>query len=337
MVMTKRERIKAALTGKTVDRVPVGFWRHWPGDDQHAESLAQVTLEFQCRYDLDFIKIPVTSTYCIEDYGAKHEYRGNLIGDREFLGHVIKNVEDWNKIEPLDTTKGKYGEQLQVLRMVLEKREANTPVIFAIFNPIAMASYLAGDETLLVHLRRDPDKVEPALKALAETCANFVKAVINEGADGIFLSTRWASYELMSEEEYLRFGKPGDLSALMASSGGWFNVLHLHGQHPMFNLLSDYPVQAINWHDRTARPGLIEANKLFHGALMGGIEQYKILNSGSPADVELQVHEAIHLAKGRRLIICPGCTYPLSVPHSNLIAMRKAVDTYETHIKSILD
>ena len=328
MGMTKKERIKAALVGKPVDRVPIGFWRHWPGDDQQAESLACVALEFQQRYDLDFIKIPVTSTYCVEDYGAKHEYRGNLIGDREFLGHVVKNIDDWNKIEPLDITRGKYGQHLQVLRMVLEKREANTPVIFTIFNPIAMASYLAGDETLLVHSRRNPDKVEQALKALTETCTSFVKAVIDEGADGIFLSTRWASYELMSEEEYLRFGKPSDLSVLAASSGGWFNVLHLHGQHPMFNLLSDYPVQAINWHDRTAWPGLTEAKNLFRGALMGGIEQYKILNLGGPSDVESQVHDAIHLANERRLIVSPGCTYPLSVPHSNLIAMRKAVDTY---------
>ena len=326
MEMSKQERLKAALAGKAVDRVPVGFWRHWPGDDQHPESLASVALEFQRRYDLDFIKVPVSSTYCVDDYGAEHEYRGSLIGDREYLDPVVKNIDDWDRIQPLNITKGKYGQHLQALRMIIDKRESNTPVIFTIFNPLAMASYLAGDENLLVHLRRYPDKVEKALKALTETCASFVKAVIAEGADGIFLSTRWASYELMSEEEYLRFGKPGDLVVLAASSGGWFNVLHLHGQHPMFSTLADYPVQAINWHDRTAWPGLTEAKKLFRGAVMGGVEQYKVLNLGSPLDVELQVHNAIDLTKGRRLIIAPGCTYPLSVPYSNLIAMRKAVD-----------
>jgi hypothetical protein len=34
---------------------------------------------------------------------------------------------------------------------------------------------------------------------------------------------------------------------------------------------------------------------------MGGIEQYKILNLGSPLDVESQVHDAITLTQGRRL------------------------------------
>ena len=47
MEITKRERIKSALAGKVVDRVPVSFWRQCPGDDQHSESLARVALEFQ--------------------------------------------------------------------------------------------------------------------------------------------------------------------------------------------------------------------------------------------------------------------------------------------------
>ncbi len=68
--MTKRERIQAALAGKHVDRVPIVFWRHWPGDDQRADTLALVALDFQRRYDLDFIKVPVSSTYTVNDYGV---------------------------------------------------------------------------------------------------------------------------------------------------------------------------------------------------------------------------------------------------------------------------
>ncbi len=166
MEMSKQERIRAALKGNVVDRVPVGFWRHWPGDDQRAESLAQVALDFQRRYDLDFIKVPVSSAFCVADYGVKHEYRGSVMGDREYLERIVRKVDDWDRIQPLDITRGNYGQHLVALRMIIEKREVATPVIFTIFNPLAMASYLAGDETLLVHLRRYPDKVERALKAL---------------------------------------------------------------------------------------------------------------------------------------------------------------------------
>ena len=102
-------------------------------------------------------------------------------------------------------------------------------------------------------------------------------------------------------------------------------MLHLHGQHPMFVPLSDYRVQAVNWHDRTAWPGLTEAAKLITHAVMGGVEQFKTLHLGSNAEVQSQVRDAIGQMGGRRLIVATGCTYPLGVPHSNLLAMRKAV------------
>jgi len=325
--MSKRERIQAALAGRPVDRAPVGFWRHWPGDDQREDSLALVTLEFQRTYDLDFIKFPVSSTYTVSDYGVKHEYRDSPGGDRTYLEHVIKRVEDWERIEPLDIRKGTYGWHLQSLRRIVQQKRFDTPVIVTMFNPLALAFYLAGEETCLAHLRTRPERVESAINALTQTCKDFARAAIGEGADGIFLSARFASYEVISQTEYNRFGRPGDLAVLAAAADGWFNVMHVHGQHPMLSQMSNYPVHALNWHDRTAYPGLAEAAKLFNGALMGGIDQYKVLQSGSPEEVAAQVHDAVRQMNGRRLIVTPGCTYPLSVPHSNLVAMRRAVET----------
>jgi uroporphyrinogen decarboxylase len=324
--LSKRERIQATLKGQTVDRVPVSFWRHWPGDDQSPETLALAALDFQRRYDLDFIKLPVSSTFTVTDYGVKHSYQGSLMGDRTYLECVIKEPKDWDRIEPLDIRKGTYGWHLQALRMIMKQREADTPVIATMFNSLSIAAYAAGMETCLAHLRKEPERVENALKAITETSVRFARSAIDEGVDGIFLSTRHASFEIMSEPEYQRFGRPFDLELLKAAKGGWFNILHFHGQYPMLPLLADYPVQAINWHDRTTAYNLAEASKLFPGALMGGVEQYKVLHFGTPEDVEAQVRDATRQMEGRRLIVTPGCTYLLDVPHSNLLAMRKAVD-----------
>ena len=324
--MTKRERIKAALDGKPVDRLPVSFWRHWPIDDQNEQSLAMVTLEFQRAFDLDFMKLPVSSVFTVDDYGMKHEYRSNPGGDRSYLGYVIKRVADWDRIEPLDVHKGTYGWHLRSLRRIIDKKQPDTPIVVTMFNPLALAFYLASEETCLAHMRTCPEKVEAAVKALTLTCSDFARAAIEEGADGIFLSARFASYEIMSDGEYERFGRPGDLAVLNAAKNGWFNILHIHGPYPMFTRLSNYPVQAMNWHDRTAYPNLAEASKLFKGALMGGVEQSRILQYGTPEDIKNQVHDAIRQMNGNRLIVTPGCTYPLSVPYSNLMAMRKAIE-----------
>jgi len=326
--MEKRERIRATLAGEAVDRPPVAFWRHWPIDDQQAESLARATLEFQRRFDWDFIKVTPSHSFCLDDYGAKHAYRGKPIGDRDHLERVIKVPADWDRIEPVDVHKGSYGRQLRSLRLVVEGRDGDIPVLQTMFNPLSMARYLAGDLEYLVHLRREPERVKRALDALAVTCSDFARAVLAEGADGVFLSTSSASYEAMSEEEYRKFGQPGDISTLRAAAGGWFNILHLHGQNPMFNLAAAYPVQAINWHDRTAWPSLAEAARLFPGALVGGVEQYELLHFGTPPQVEAQVHDAITQVGGRRLIVAAGCTYPLTVPEGNLRAARRTVDSH---------
>ena len=325
-MMTKRERLKAVLAGKPVDRVPVAFWRHWPGDDQQMDSLAAVALDFQRRYDLDFIKLPVSSAYTVADYGVKTEYQGSLIGDRVYQEYAIKKIEDWDKIETLDVKHGTYGWHLDALAQIIKEKDPQTPVVVTIFNPLSVAAYLAGDETFLSHLRMKYEKVVPAIKALAETSANFAREAINLGADGIFLSTRLASYEIMPEREYLRFGREGDLEVLQGAKDGWLNMLHFHGPHPMLAQLADYPVQAVNWHDRTTEFNLRDGSKIFPGVLMGGVEQYKTLRFGRPEDVTAQVRDAIKQMNGQRLIVTPGCTYPIDVPHANLLALRQAVE-----------
>ena len=57
------ERLRAVLNGEIPDRVPVAFWRHWPIDDQDDEMLAFVTLQYQAKFDMDWIKLTPSSSY----------------------------------------------------------------------------------------------------------------------------------------------------------------------------------------------------------------------------------------------------------------------------------
>jgi uroporphyrinogen decarboxylase len=94
----------------------------------------------------------------------------------------------------------------------------------------------------------------------------------------------------------------------------------------MFSMVTGYPIQGLNWHDRAAGPSLAQAAKEFPGALVGGVEQFKLLHFGTPAEVQAQVRDAIQQMDGRRLIVAAGCTYPLTVPDGNLLAARQAVE-----------
>src|SRR5205814_2358777 len=69
--MNKRERLLATSRREPADRIPVAFWRHFPGDDQRASDLAQATIAFQERYDFDFVKVSPSNSFVGEDWGAK--------------------------------------------------------------------------------------------------------------------------------------------------------------------------------------------------------------------------------------------------------------------------
>lgn len=150
---------------------------------------------------------------------------------------------------------------------------------------------------------------------IGETMSEFAREAISAGA------VQHASYDLLSEGEYRQFGIPYDLQIVEAASDGWFNLLHIHSEK-MFDLLSDYPVQAVNWHTRTTPPTLREAQ----GRFSGGLGRWDPLVCGSPGDVKAQVKEAIAQTEGRGLILGAGCVVPITAPEVNIKAAREAVE-----------
>lgn len=324
--LSKRERLQAAFRGEAVDRPPVALWRHWPGDDQRAEDLARAHLEFQRQYDFDFIKVTPDSSYSVEDWGVRTEYLGNTEGTREYRHHPIQRPEDWARLEVLDPRQGALGRQLRCLELIAREVGEEVPFIQTIFNPLSVAKHLAGEERLRLHLRRYPEALQAGLETITETSVRFIGEVLRTGAAGIFFAVQHAQYGLLSAEEYRLFGRPYDLRVLAAAQGAWFNLLHLHGSEVMFDLLADYPVQAINWHDRETSPSLSEALGRFPGALCGGLRQWETMVRGTPERVRAEAAEAIRQTGGRRFILGTGCVTPIVAPTSNLRAARQAVE-----------
>ena len=320
--MTKRERIEAAVRGERPDHMPFAVWRHFPGDDQSAEALARATADFQRRFDCDLIKVSPSSSFSVEDWGVETECQGNQEGTRRYLCRPIASADDWQKLQPLDVTAGALGRQLECLRMVRADFDQDVPIIQTAFNPLSMARYLTGDR-FIVDLRRSPRKLHAGLRVIAETVATFVQEALKTGIDGIFLAVQQARYSILSEAEYQEFGARYDRQILDAANDASFNLLHAHGDDIMFDLLAQYPIHAINWHDRTTGPSLTEAREHFPGALVGGLSQWETLLKGSPSDVEAEIADAIAQTGGRGYIVGAGCVTPITTPEGNIHAIRE--------------
>ncbi len=324
--MSHRQRMEVALGQGKLDRPPVALWRHFPVDDQTPEGLAAATLNFQRTFDWDLVKVTPSSSYCVQDWGAKDEWRGATEGTRDYTHRVVQEPEDWKRLKVLDPRRGSLGEMLHSLRLLTKELGADTPVLQTIFNPLSQAKNLAGGERLIAHLRRYPDAVHAGLQTIVETTRDFIEAAKETGIAGVFFAVQHAQYSLLNEEEYRAFGRTYDLQVLEPAAGLWLNMLHLHGLEVMFPALQDYPVQIINWHDQETAPSLAEGKRSFPGVVCGGLSRESTMVLGTPEQVRREAQAAIQATGGERFMLGTGCVIPIHSPYGNILAARQAVE-----------
>jgi uroporphyrinogen decarboxylase len=322
---THRQRLEAALAGHVLDRPPIALWRHFPVDDQDPESLAEATLHWQAAYDWDLVKVTPASSFCLRDWGVEDTWEGSIEGIRRYTKRVVEDPKDWARLPVLDADSPYLAAQLNCLVLLRAQLPPETPILQTVFSPLAQAKNLAGNETLLAHLRFQPDYVWRGLETIMETTRRFVRAARAAGVDGIFYAVQHAQAHLLTRDEFQEFSRPFDLQVLEAARSMWLNMLHLHGENVYFDLVSSYPVQVINWHDRDTAPSLAEAQTRFKGLVCGGLRR-ETLSLGTPEDVYEEAGDAYEQTGGQRLLLGTGCVTEIIAPHGNLVTARKCYE-----------
>jgi uroporphyrinogen decarboxylase len=317
---THKERIREVLAGGRTDRVPVALWRHFPVDDQDPVALAESSIAFQKQYDLDVLKVTPASSFCLKDWGAEDRWEGNAEGTREYTRYIIQQPQDWERLRILDPRDGYLGAQLRCLKIILDGVGSTTPVLQTIFNPLAQAKNLCGDKTLKLHLQKHPEAVRAGLDIIRQSTLAFTEACLELGVDGIFLAVQHATSDFFREEEYQQWGVEDDRTILDAARGAWLNMLHIHGNGIYFRLVSRYPAQVINWHDRETGPSLAEGRAISNKAVCGGWRQWETMALGDGNKVEEEARDAIVQMEGRNLILGTGCVTPIIAPGACLRA-----------------
>ena len=317
--MTHREIVEAAVRGERPARIPAAVWRHFPGYDQRADKLAQAHIAFYRGFDVDLLKVTPASGYFGDDWGLRAGYKPNREGVRTYSDRPIKKPTDWQRLRRLDVSQGVYGREAQAIRLVAEAVGAEVHVLETVFSPLSIARTLSGEQASVRYLREDPEELHAGLQVIAEVTADFVRAVMAAGADGVFFSTQMATTDLPTREEYEEFGRPYDLQLLEAVSTG-LAFLHIHGVHIMFDLFTDYPVHIINWHSRETPPKIAEARAEVTTCLACGVDAWNTLAKGHPDAVAREVRDAIAQTQGRGHIVTTGCVMPIDTPEANIRA-----------------
>jgi uroporphyrinogen decarboxylase len=264
-----------------------------------------------------------SGTYGVEDWGAVTEYQGAANGARVVVKTGLERAEEWPRLARLDPHRGVLGQQVEALRLAARELGGGAPVLQTLFSPLTTARKLAGDR-VFADMRRSPDALEAGLRIITDVTIEFALASLAAGAHGVFLATQCASYRVATEAEYLRFGKRFDLEIFAALKGKTrLDLLHVHGEDVMFDLLADYPVSLVNWHDRLTPPTLRDALGSFPKLLVGGLEENRTLTRGPLDAIGAEVRDAVAQTGGRRLMIGPGCVLLVATPEAHI---RAAVD-----------
>ncbi len=324
-MVSKRERLEAAIAKDVADRPPLALWRHFPVDDQTPEGLSESTALYQARYDYDFVKVTPASSFCLLDWGVEDEWNGNPEGTRDYTRRVIKKPADWRELRVLDPEQGSLGKQLKCLELLRERLGETQPIIQTIFNPLSQAKNLAGQQMLFEHLHQEPEEVLAGLEIITQSTVNFIEAMKDRGVDGIFYAIQHGSYQIFDSENYRKFGGVFDHRIFEAAEFFWLNVLHLHGEAVMFDLAEKYPVQVVNWHDREVPPSLAEGALRISGAVCGGIRRMTMVR-GAPTQVKEEAEQALKSLNGRGVVLGTGCVVPVHAPRMNMEAARTAVE-----------
>jgi uroporphyrinogen decarboxylase len=321
---SKRRRLEAVIAGEKPDRLPVALWRHWPGDDQDAAALAAAHLKWQRDYDWDLLKVGPDSNYSVADWGVKDRWVGHIEGTRETTFHSVKTVEDWAALRPLDPGRGALARQIEALSLVRRGAGDEVPILATVFSPLSQAKHIAGELTIQSHSRSHPALFHEALAVITESTLRFIEAAGAAGVDGIYYAVQHARYPLMGRGEFAEFGRAYDLQVLQAAGDFWLNMLHIHSGDLMFDLVADYPVQLVNWHDRESGISLRDGLAQIKGAASGGVDQWAI-HQEFPEQALAEARDAMEQTGGRRLLLGTGCVVMVTTPLRNLRALRDFV------------
>ena len=331
-----KDRIRTVLKGKKPDRVPVSLWRHFYDKESSASGLAEAMTAFQKKYDWDFMKVNPRASYHIEGWGAKVKFSQKPLTRTKVVEHPVKKTEDWKRLKVLKSSVKALTEQLKALKLIKKRLKDEIFIVETVFTPLSIAGDLVKEEKdLLKDLRKKPELIHTALEIITETFSGFAVECLNAGADGIFFATtEWATENLLTEEEYLEFGKAYDLKVLNKVESAEFNIMHICKSHNFLRLFYDYPVKVVNWDsNEPTNLNLKEGAKVLHKTVMSGIDQENLLVKGTPEKVSEKIKQLVSFNQELRLILGPGCVISPQTPEENIKAVREAVENSWINLK----
>ena len=354
MESERYQRVMAAVHRETPDRVPWGLWGHipalpflryysWEKANRDGEELARahIALLNELDYKMDLLKVTSFFRFMAYHWGSKYRFINNQ-ETPEYLDVVVKSTEDWKKLRILDPKK-ELREYVRAISILSREIGRRMPFLFTLPSPLDVAvNQVSTPQQVAADMNSHPDALKQGLETISQTCIDFGRACIDEGASGVFYGLAgggniWSKFNVRQLESFgLRFDK----MILEALKDAPIRLLHIcskeDGEDPQTRgglmesgWFKQYPVNAINWWD--ANFTRISVAKRIYGdslCIVGGLDHEVAMRTATPLQVETNVKAAIEEAGYGGFMIGPSCTLHQDTPLYNFNAVGRAVEKY---------
>ncbi|MHC1756057.1 MAG: methylcobamide:CoM methyltransferase MtbA [Methanosarcina sp.] len=333
---TPKERLYRALRKQPVDRMPaVCFTQtatveqmeasgaYWP--EAHADATKMATLAEAGHTVIGFeaVRVPFDITAEAELFGCGIK-AGDLKQQPSVIKHVVKNLEDLDKLRDYNLNEGRIGQVLEAVKILSEKYGKELPVIGSMIGPFSLAQHLNGDAWF-----GNLFTGEEVVPALLDFCSDFnvayAKAMVENGADTIAIIDPTASYELIGGEFYEKYALPYQKKIVDAMKElDVATVLHICGNTTKgLPIMEKTGVEGISVDQRvdiaTAKSNV--ENTL----IIGNLDPVAVLWNGTPEDVAAAAKKVLDAGVG---LLSPGCGIVSMTPTANLQKMVECAKNY---------
>lgn len=303
--MNKRERVLNAMNNQPVDRVPVGFWFHFPEDMDLKKECVDAHIAFMHQCDTDFLKIMCDGYF---------DYPNPIIPE-------IKKPEDWYQMKPLGSDHPFIEEQVQRAKEIVQKLNGECCTFYNVFCPMSYMRFGTSEELLMSHLRENPEAVMHAFDVIAEDAITLSTRLIQEaGCDGIYYCVQNAEEYRFTAEEYRRLVTPSDKKVLEAvNKVSENNILHCcgwAGDKNRIEVWQDYPAKVINWAVFVEGMSMKEGKEFFGGkCVLGGFDNRPqgVLYQGPKEAIQEFTRNLVEETGTTGFMIGADCTLPRDI------------------------
>lgn len=317
--MNKRERVMAVIRGEKPDRIPSGFWLHFPAEDQKPERVLPSHLRFFEESCTDICKI---------------------MNEALFRGiSQICTPADYAAAALSQAARKSFDDQVDCVKKICDQLGGSAVTQATLHGVVVSTHHLSLRKGMYVDnkdffrtcMTENRQALVNTFDMVADVLCELATRFLDAGADGIYYACLGGEKNLFTPEEYEFYIKPFEMRVLKAAhNANCFNTLHICKSGLDIARYRDLPAEVVNWAIHENNPSLEEGAAVFPDkVILGGLDDRAgVLVDGAREEIEAAVHSLIRKMEGRRFILGSDCTLPTDISCDRIKTAVEACGTY---------